>query len=71
MISERRNQLLSILYMVKQDKEEDKKRNLDNLLDSIERDIYNQLTDINYKKQRLEDDLETLEYVRKECKKDA
>ena len=71
MISERRNQLLSILYMVKQDKEEDKKRNLDNLLDSIERDIYNQLTDINYKKQRLEDDLETLEYVRKESEKDA
>lgn len=66
MISERRNQLLSILYMLKQDKEEDIKRNLDNLLDSIERDIYNQLTDINYRKQRLEDDLETLEYVRKE-----
>ena len=66
MISERRNQLLSILYMLKQDKEEDIKRNLDNLLDSIERDINNQLTDINYRKQRLEDDLETLEYVRKE-----
>lgn len=66
MISERRNQLLSILYMLKQDKEEDIKRNLDNLLDSIERDINNQLKELKRQREELEDNYLLLEYVRKE-----
>ncbi len=70
-MNEIRNELLTILSMMKRDtKTEDGKENqeidLYQLLERFEYDIKDQLKDIEYKKEQLENNLETLKYVRKE-----
>lgn len=66
MNNEIRNELLLIKDLVKGATDEDKKFQLEWLLDRFEYDIKTQLKDIEYKKQELKNNLETLEYVRKE-----
>ena len=66
MINEIRNELLMIAQMEKQTNEEDRKLRLEWLLERFENDIKDQLKDLYYKKQELDNNLETLEYVRKE-----
>ena len=63
MISETRNELLGILNLVKN---EDKQFNLERLLERFEYDINNQLEELKTKEETLKNDLEVLEYVRKE-----
>jgi len=66
MINETRNELLMILQMEKQEDEKERKLRLKWLLERYENDIKEQLKDLYYKKQQLESNLETLEYVRNE-----
>lgn len=68
MISETRNELLSILYMVKGNNKDAIKRNLDALLESFERDMKNKLEDLDREKTRINNDLELLEYVKENLK---
>lgn len=68
MISETRNELLSILYMVKGNNKDAIKRNLDALLESFERDMKNKLEDLDREKARINNDLELLEYVKENIK---
>lgn len=70
MFSEIRNELLSILYLVNSKEENDKKRNLNNLLESFENDIKVKIKDLNYEIKKLEWDLETLEYVKENIGKE-
>ena len=65
-MNEIRNELLNLLHYAKTDDPSDKSMRLDFLLERFEIDIKRQLEDIEYKKKQLEDNLETLEYVRKE-----
>ena len=69
-MNEIRNELLGLLSYVNS-KEEDKKIMLDMVLDRFEYDIKDQLKDIEYKKQELENNLKTLEYVRNELSKEG
>lgn len=70
MISETRNELLSILYMVKGNNKDAKKRNLDALLESFERNMKNKLEDLDREKIIINDDLELLEYVKEKIKEE-
>lgn len=70
MISETRNELLSILYMVKGNDKDAIKRNLDALLESFERDMKNKLEDLDRERTRINNDLELLEYVKKNIKEE-
>ena len=70
MISETRNELLSILYMVKGNDKDAIKRNLDALLESFERDMKNKLEDLDREKTRINNDLELLEYVKENIKEE-
>lgn len=68
-MNEIRNELLYILSMMKRDTtDENEKENqqidLAELLQRFEYDIKDQLKDIEYKKEQLEDNLKTLAYVR-------
>lgn len=65
-MNEIRNELLLLLNMEKETKEEDKKFKLEWLLERFQYDIEKQLQDIEYKKQELENNLKTLEFVKKE-----
>lgn len=68
-MNEIRNELLLIRTLAKESKDgEDKKMQLEWLLQRFEYDIKNQLKDIQYKEEELLDNLKTLEYVRKELK---
>jgi hypothetical protein len=69
MINGIRNELLTILCLLNKTTEEDKKRVIEELLDRFEYDIRNQLEDTKRKEKELEDNLETLEYVRNEILK--
>ena len=71
MISEKRNELLAILYLVNSTDKDAKKRNLDVLLESIERDINNQIKELNSKREELEDNYLLLEYVREKIRKEC
>ena len=71
MINEIRNELLEILSMMKKDTtteegRENQQVSLYQLLQRFEYDINDQLKELDYKKRQLEDNLKTLEYVRKE-----
>ncbi len=68
MINEIRNELL-IIRSLQLGKEEDKKIYLEQLLDRFQYDIERQLEDLKYKEKELKENLETLEYVRKEILK--
>jgi len=70
MISETRNELLSILYMVKGNNKDAIKRNLDALLESFERNMKNKLEDLDREKIIINDDLELLEYVKEKIKEE-
>jgi hypothetical protein len=70
MISETRNELLSILYMVKGNNKDAIKRNLDALLESFERDMKNKLEDLDRERIIINDDLELLEYVKENIKEE-
>jgi len=65
-MNEIRNELLLILDCAKATNEQDKNFKLDWLLERFESDIKSQLCDLKYKQEQLENNLETLEYVRKE-----
>ena len=71
MISEKRNELLAILYLVNSTDKDAKKRNLNILLESFERDMENDIKELDREKQKILNDLELLEYVketiREEC----
>lgn len=62
-MNETRNQLLYILKIVQT--KEDKELYTELLLERYEIDIKRRLKEIEYEKQELEDNLETLEFVRK------
>lgn len=64
-MNEIRNELLTILNMEKNG-DDDKQFYLKLLLERFEYDIKDQLKDLKYKQEELENNLETLEYVRKE-----
>ena len=64
-MNEMRNELLNLLHYIKSP-EDIKQIRLEMLLDRFEYDIKDQLNDIEHKKRELEDNLETLQYVRKE-----
>ena len=66
MNNEIRNELSLLLNYVKAENKEDKNFQLKWLLERFEADIERQLTDIKYKQKELENNLETLEYVKKE-----
>ena len=68
MNNEIRNELLGIMYLVK-GKEENKKFNIEYLLERFEIDIKNKLEDIEYQKRQLNDNLELLNYVKNELLK--
>lgn len=59
-----RNELLQLLSLIKDT--DNKDFHLSMLLERFEDDIKTQLSEINFKKQQLEDNLKTLEYVKKE-----
>lgn len=68
-MNEIRNELLYILSMMKRDttdknEKENQQIDLVELLQRFEYDIKDQLKDIEYKKEQLEDNLKTLAYVR-------
>lgn len=69
MTSETRNQLLTILSMVKAKEDKDKKRNLDWLLERYEINIKDQLKELRGKEAQLKEDLELLQYVKEEIEK--
>lgn len=69
MTNEIRNELLMILQMEKQTDSKERKLRLKWLLERFEYDIKDQLKEVEYKKQQLEDNLEVLEYIRNELKK--
>lgn len=71
MISEKRNELLAILYLVNSTDKDAKKRNLDILLESFERDINKQLKELNSKREELEDNYLLLEYVKEKIRKEC
>lgn len=71
MNNEMRNELLLILDMATAKNEQDKKFNLEWLLERFENDIKDQLKELDYKKKELENNLNTLEYVRNELKKEG
>ena len=71
MMNEIRNELLMILQMEKQTDSEERKLRLEWLLERFENDIKDQLKDLYYKKQQLDNNLEVLEYVRNELKKES
>ena len=62
-MNETRNQLLYILKIAQT--KEDKELYTELLLERYEIDIKRRLKEIEYEKQELEDNLETLEFVRK------
>lgn len=66
MTNEMRNELLMILSIENQKNEEDRKKRVEWLLERFEYDINNQLKELDYKRQELESNMETLEYVKKE-----
>lgn len=68
MNNEIRNELLLIKSIIV-GKEENKEIYTEQLLDRFEYDIKDQLKDLKYKQQELENNLELLEYVREEIKK--
>lgn len=61
-----RNELLGILSLMKN---EDKDFRVSMLLERFEIDIKRQLEDLEHQKRTLEDNLKTLDYVRKEIEK--
>ncbi len=69
-MNEIRNELLTILNMEKNG-EGNRKFYLELLLERFEYDIKRQLEDIEYKQKELQDNLKTLEFVRKELKKES
>lgn len=71
MMNEIRNELLMILQMEKQTDSEERKLRLEWLLERFENDIKDQLKEIEYKKEQLDNNLEVLEYVRNELKKES
>lgn len=70
-MNEIRNELLMILQMEKQTDDKERKLRAEWLLERFENDIKDQLKEIDYKKQQLEDNLEVLNYVREELKKES
>ena len=66
MNNEIRNELLGILSLMKN---EDKDFRVSMLLERFEIDIKRQLEDLEHKKKQLEDNLQLLDYVRKEIEK--
>lgn len=62
-----RNELLGILSLMKN---EDKDFRVSMLLERFEIDIKRQLEDLEHQKRTLEDNLKTLDYVRKEIEKE-
>ena len=66
MFNEIRNELLNILTLTKTN---DKEFYTEFLLERFEIDINRQLADLKSKQKELEDNLKTLEYVKKEVKK--
>lgn len=64
-MNEIRNELLTILNLIKNG-EDDRQFYIKLLLERFEYDIKDQLKNLEYKKQELEGNLQTLEYVRKE-----
>lgn len=65
-MNEIRNELILIENLMKAKDDENKKFQLEWLLDRFENDITTQLKDIEYKKKDLENNLNLLEYIRKE-----
>lgn len=68
-MNEIRNELLNIYNYAKAD-DKDKDLRLDMLLERFEIDIKRQLEDLHNKEQELKSNLETLEYVRNELRKE-
>ena len=66
MRNEIRNELLLILGIEKAKEPEDRDAKLYQLLERFEYDIKDQLDEIKSKEEELKNNLETLEYVRKE-----
>lgn len=60
-----RNELLIILSLSKKQDELSKSIEMDNLLEQFEYDIKNQLEELKRKEKELNENLELLEYVRK------
>lgn len=69
-MNEIRNELLLILQTAQETNEHDKRLRLEWLLERFECDIKKQLEDIQYKEKELTSNLETLNYVREQLKKD-
>lgn len=65
-MNEIRNELILLEKLMKEKDDENKKFQLEWLLDRFENDITTQLKDIEYKKKDLENNLNLLEYIRKE-----
>ena len=59
-----RNELLQLLSLVKD--EDNKDFQLSMLLERFENDIKSQLSEVNFKKEQLEDNLKTLNYVKEQ-----
>lgn len=71
MTNEIRNELLQILSIAKENKELKNNRQLDWLLESFERDINRKIEEIESEECQLKHNLEVLEYVRAELKKES
>ena len=65
-MNEIKNELILLEKLMKEKDDENKKFQLEWLLDRFENDITTQLKDIEYKKKDLENNLNLLEYIRKE-----
>ena len=63
---ERRNELLSILYLVKSNSIEEEELNLKRLFEFIEININNQIKELERNRFILEEDLKTLNFIKKE-----
>ena len=71
MINETRNELLTILYLIKADNNKEKEYQLTYLLERFENDINRQLKDLKSKEEELESNLATLNYVREQLEKES
>lgn len=70
MINETKNELLSILHYVK-GAEEYKQFHLDRILENFEYDIKGKLKDLESEKRQLLENLELLDYVKKEIERES
>ena len=65
---ERRNEILAILYLAKNTDDDKEKFYIKSLLEYIEDDILKQITQLEREILTLNNDLETLQYVKNELK---